>query len=45
MKQLKKDINEARKGNECGLGFENFLDVKVGDLIQVYDRIEKTGVL
>lgn len=45
MRQLKKDITEARKGVECGLGFEDYGDLEVGDLIQVYDRIEKAAVI
>lgn len=33
-KHHKKDINHAGKGLECGLGFENFQDMKAGDVIQ-----------
>jgi len=45
MRQIKKDITEARKGMECGLSFKDFSDLKDGDLIQMYEKIEKPGVL
>jgi translation initiation factor IF-2 len=45
MRHIKKDITEARKGTECGLGFGEFRDLEAGDLIQMYEKIEKPGVL
>jgi translation initiation factor IF-2 len=34
LKQVKKDINEAKKGLECGISFEGFTDFQEGDFIQ-----------
>ncbi|PPR08107.1 hypothetical protein CVT24_010568 [Panaeolus cyanescens] len=45
MRQLKKDITEARKGLECGLGFKDFADLHEGDLIQMFEKVEKLGVI
>ena len=45
MRHIKKDITEVRKGTECGLGFGEFRDLEAGDLIQMYEKIEKPGVL
>ncbi|PCH38140.1 initiation factor 2 [Wolfiporia cocos MD-104 SS10] len=45
LKHLKKDITEATKGLECGMAFENYDDLREGDLIQVYQEIEKPGIL
>ncbi|KDQ16200.1 hypothetical protein BOTBODRAFT_64856 [Botryobasidium botryosum FD-172 SS1] len=45
LKQVKKDITEARKGTECGIGLDSFKDIKEGDLIQCYQVIQKPGVL
>jgi len=45
MRQLKKDVTEVRKGTECGLSFKEFSDLQEGDLIQMYDKIEKPGVI
>lgn len=42
---LKKDVMEIKKGFECGLSLENFDDIREGDLIQMYQEIEKPGQL
>lgn len=45
MRHLKKDITEARKGMECGLSLKDFSDLQEGDMIQMYEKIEKPGIL
>ena len=40
LKRFKDDVREVREGFECGLGIENFNDVKVGDLVEAY-KIEQ----
>lgn len=45
MKQGKKDLTEVRKGMECGLSFADFQELEADDLIQMYEVIEKPGVL
>ena len=40
LRRFKDDVSEVREGFECGMGIENFNDVKVGDLIESY-RIEE----
>ena len=40
LKRFKDDANEVPMGTECGIGVANYRDVKVGDMIEVYDRIE-----
>lgn len=40
MRHLKSEVNEVRKGMECGLRFETYADFQPGDLIQAYDIIE-----
>jgi translation initiation factor IF-2 len=40
LKRFKDDVREVRDGFECGIGVENFNDLKVGDLIEAY-RIEE----
>jgi translation initiation factor IF-2 len=42
LKRFKDDVREVREGFECGMGIENFNDVKVGDLIEAY-RIEEVA--
>ena len=41
-KQAAADVREVREGFECGIGVENFNDIKVGDLIEAY-RIEQVA--
>jgi translation initiation factor IF-2 len=45
LRHLKKDITEARKGLESGMSFENWEDLREGDLIQFPEIIEKPGTL
>ena len=42
LKRFKDDASEVREGFECGIGLENFNDVKVGDQIEDY-VIEKVA--
>jgi translation initiation factor IF-2 len=37
-------VKEVREGFECGIGIENFNDLKVGDVIEGYrtDQIART---
>ena len=37
LRRFKDDANDVRNGMECGIGVKNYNDVKVGDLIEVYD--------
>ena len=36
LRRFKDDVREVASGFECGMGFENFNDIKEGDLIEVY---------
>jgi translation initiation factor IF-2 len=36
LKRFKDDAREVQSGYECGIGIENFNDIKVGDIIEVY---------
>ena len=40
LKRFKDDVREVREGFECGIGVENFNDLKVGDLVEAY-RVEE----
>ena len=41
MCHIKKDITEARKGT----GFSEFRDLEGNDLIQMYEKVERPGVI
>ncbi len=36
LRRFKDDVNEVRSGQECGMGIENFNDVKKGDVIEAF---------
>ena len=40
LRRFKDDVNEVRSGTECGIGVRNYNDVRVGDHIEVYERVE-----
>ncbi len=40
LRRFKDDVNEVKAGTECGIGVRNYNDVKVGDQIEVYERVE-----
>lgn len=37
LKRFKDDVKEVTAGYECGIGLENFNDLKVGDIIEAYE--------
>ena len=37
LRRFKDDASEVRNGTECGIGVKNYTDVKVGDLIEVFE--------
>ncbi|MGR8935106.1 MAG: translation initiation factor IF-2 [Gammaproteobacteria bacterium] len=39
LRRFKDDVSEVKAGMECGIGVKNYNDVKVGDQIEVYERI------
>jgi translation initiation factor IF-2 len=40
LKRFKDDVNEVRAGTECGIGVKNYNDVREGDQIECYSRVE-----
>ncbi|MFP7754594.1 translation initiation factor IF-2 [Thermodesulfobacteriota bacterium B35] len=44
LKRFKDDVREVVSGYECGIGVENFNDIKVGDTLEAYvlDEVEAT---
>ena len=40
LKRFKDDVNEVKKGFECGISIENFNDIKTGDIIEGYTNVE-----
>ncbi|MDH4072904.1 MAG: translation initiation factor IF-2 [Gammaproteobacteria bacterium] len=40
LRRFKDDVNEVRAGTECGIGVKNYSDVRVGDQIECFERVE-----
>jgi len=45
LKRFKDDVREVASGFECGVGIENYNDIKVGDTIEAFIREEQTREL
>lgn len=45
LKRFKDDAKEVRSGFECGFSIENYNDVKVGDVVEVYEVTETKQAL
>ncbi|MFW6269708.1 MAG: translation initiation factor IF-2 [Bacillota bacterium] len=40
LKRFEDDVREVNEGYECGVGIENYNDIKVGDILEIYDYKE-----
>ena len=40
LRRFKDDVSEVRAGTECGIGVKDYNDVKPGDQIECYERVE-----
>jgi translation initiation factor IF-2 len=40
LRRSKDDVNEVKKGIECGIGVKDYNDIKVGDQIEVFDTVK-----
>jgi translation initiation factor IF-2 len=45
LRRFKDDVKEVREGFECGIGVENFNDIKIGDVIECYRTEEVARTL
>jgi len=45
LRRFKDDVNEVRAGTDCGIAVKNYNDVKPGDQIEVYQRVEVARTL
>ena len=45
LKRFKDDAREVLKGYECGVGIENFNDIKEGDVFEAFESVEEAATL
>ncbi len=46
LRRFKEDVSEVKSGFECGIGFEHFSDIKIGDIIEAYtfEKVQPTSL-
>jgi len=40
LRRFKEDVSEVKAGMECGMGIKNYNDIKVGDQIEVFEKVQ-----
>ncbi|UDG79800.1 translation initiation factor IF-2 [Candidatus Steffania adelgidicola] len=40
LRRFKDDVNEVRNGMECGIGVKHYHNIRIGDVIEVFETIE-----
>ena len=45
LKRFKDEVKEVQSGQECGMAFENYDDVRPNDVIEIFEREEVTRTL
>ena len=40
LKRFKDEVAEVQSGQECGMAFENYEDIRAGDVIEIFERQE-----
>ena len=45
LKRFKEEVSEVKSGFECGVMLENYLDIKVGDIIETFEEVSTSRKL
>ena len=45
LKRFKDEVAEVKQGTECGMAFENYEDIKEGDVIEAFEVVEEARTL
>ena len=40
LRRFKDDVAEVKSGMECGIGVQNYNDIKVGDQLEIFEKVE-----
>ena len=40
LKRFKDEVSEVQSGQECGMAFENYEDIRADDVIEIFEREE-----
>jgi translation initiation factor IF-2 len=41
LKRIKDEVKEVNEGTECGMAFENYDDIREGDMVECFDVIQE----
>jgi translation initiation factor IF-2 len=39
LKRFQEDVTEVKTGFECGIGIENYDDIKEGDILEAFQKV------
>ncbi len=45
LRRFREDVAEVRHGMECGIGIKNYSDIRTGDRIEVFEKVEVKRVI
>jgi translation initiation factor IF-2 len=45
LRWVKDDVREVAAGYECGIGIENFNDLKLGDVLEAFTQVQVAATL
>jgi len=45
LKRFKDEVAEVQSGQECGMAFENYEDIRPDDVIEIFEREEVSRTL
>jgi len=45
LKRFKEEVKDVKEGQECGMAFENYDDIKEGDVIECFEIIEEERII
>ena len=45
LRRFKDEVKEVQSGQECGMAFENYEDIRANDVIEIFERQEIELVL
>ncbi|HYE35572.1 translation initiation factor IF-2 [Methylocaldum sp.] len=40
LRRFKEDVSDVKAGMECGMGVKNYNDIKIGDQIEVFEKVQ-----
>ena len=45
LKRFQEEVKDVKEGQECGMAFESYDDIKEGDVIECFEVIEEERII